>query len=358
MTVIRIVDPPRAVPLGLGLRILAHRDVTGSMFFLLPAAVALVAAVASPGTGIRVSLVSAGLLFLLQGLKTALPALFRSLATLQRMRFGFVTMGRIVSCHLAWDGKREEKPYREFLENWTVNVARSQMGKAMGCLGVIVVALFVVPLALMMLTAVAVLAFNFLQHPEGTAMAGDVDGATIAKFVAMGLVFIAMLFLFLRASRRSAVDAVAPYMEWRRLAQPGKDAVYDEHAKQLVELAKQRGERISLKEPLPANDSGVELVCKVDYSAMGEPCTAAGRARLSNRLDPAGVERLIFSNLERGRIDLFAGLPDEASIDAQGRWAEVPAAGSAAQLALTGTAAVVAIAALLWNVFLLRGILE
>lgn len=355
---IRIVDPPREIPTGLRLRILAHRDVTGSIFLLLPAAAALAAGVPSPGTGIRIGLVFVGSLFLLQGLKTALPALSRSLATLKRMRFGFVTMGRIVSCHLAWDGKREEKPYREFLENWTVNMARSQMGKAMGCVAVIVVAIFVVPLALMMLTVVVVFAVNYLQHPESAAMAGSLDGATIGKFVAMGLVFIAVLFLFLRASRRSAVDAVAPYMEWRRLAQPGKDAVYDEHAKQLVELAKERGEQISLKEPLPENYSGVELVCKVDYSAMGERCTATGRARLSNRLDPAGVERLIFSNLERGKIDLFAGLPDEASIDAQGQWADAPAAGSAAQLALTGTAAIVAIAALLWNVFLLRGILE
>lgn len=355
---IRIVDPPREIPAGLRLRILAHRDVTGSAFFLLPAAAALVAGVASLGTGIRIGLLFVGFLLMLQGLKTALPALFRSLATLQRMRFGFVTMGRIVSCHLAWDGKREEKPYREFLENWTVNVARSQMGKAMGCLGVIVVTLFAVPLALMMLTVVAALAVNFLQHPGGAAMAGEADGATIAKFVAMGLVFIVILFLFLRAGRRSAVDAVAPYMEWRRLVQPGRDAVYDEHAMQLVELAKQRGEQISLKEPLPGNYSGAELVCKVDYSAMGERCTATGRARLSNRLDPAGVERLIFSNLERGKIDLFVGLPDEASIDAQGQWADVPAAGSAAQLVLAGTAAVVAIAALLWNVFLLRAIFE
>lgn len=355
---IRIEDPPRKIPIGLRLKILVHRDVSGSLFFLLPAAAALIAGALSPETGVRAALLLVGSLFLVMGLKTALPALLRAAATLKRMRLGFVTMGRIVSCHLAWDGKRAEMPYREFLENWVVNVARSQTGKAAGCITVIFVTVFVVPLVLMMLVAAIAFAASFLRSPRGVPMAGELDGADLAKFFAMGLVFVGILFLFLRAGRQSAVDAVVPYMEWRRLAQPGKYDVYDEHAVRLLALAKERGEQISLKEPLPESHSGVELVCKVDYSAMGERCTATGRARLSNRLDPAGVERVIFNNRERDKIDLFAGLPHEACIDAQGRWSDVPALGCAALLALTGTVAVVATAAFLRNVYLLHAMFK
>jgi hypothetical protein len=194
-----------------------------------------------------------------------------------------------------------------------------------------------------MLLAVIAYVASLLESPGGTAMAGELDGRDLAKFVGMGLAFLGVLFLFLRAGRKEAVDAVVPYMEWRRLAQPGTNDVYDEHAKRLVALAKEHGEQISLKAPLPENYSAVELVCKVEYYAMGELCTATGRVRFSNRLDPAGVERVIFNNLDRGKVDFFAGLPDEAQIDAQGRWSDVSPYGPALLLALSGGAAIVAI---------------
>src|SRR5438094_10653278 len=100
---VRVADPPREIPLGLQLRLLAHRDVTGSLFFLVPAAAALLAGASRPGAGVRIVLFLIGSLFLFVSLKTAVPALYRSVATLRRMRFGFVTLGRIVSCRLAWD---------------------------------------------------------------------------------------------------------------------------------------------------------------------------------------------------------------------------------------------------------------
>lgn len=40
---VRVEDPPREIPLSLQLTLFAHRDVTGSVFFLLPAAAALIA---------------------------------------------------------------------------------------------------------------------------------------------------------------------------------------------------------------------------------------------------------------------------------------------------------------------------
>ena len=181
-------------------------------------------------------------------------------------------------------------------------------------------------------------------------MAGDLDGPYLAKWAAMGAGFIALVMLFLRFWRRGMADQVVPYMEWRRLMQPGANDVYDEHAQRLAALAKERGEQISLKAPLPENSSGIVLMCKVEYSVMGERRTSAGRAPLSNRLDPAGIERLIFHPAERKTIELFVGLPDEARIDAQGQWSSVPVLGPSVQLALTGATAAVAFAAFCWHV--------
>lgn len=351
---IRIVDPPREVPVGLQLRILMHRHVHGSVYWFLLAAATLVAGTMHPGTGVQIGLLMLGSLLLAMGLKAALPALVRAAGTLKRMRLGFETMGRIVSCRLDWDDKRMEMSYRDFLENWTVNVVRSQSGKAAGCLSTVVVAVFVIPLVMMMLVAVVAYVAGFLKSSGSAVMAGAWSGSDLATFCGMGLGFIAMVLLILRAARRSVTGAVVPYMEWRRLAHPGTNDAYDDDAMRLVALAKERGEQISLKEPLPERYPGVELVCTVEYSAMGEACTATGRARLSNRLDPAGVERILFNNLERDKVDLFAGLPDEAGLDAQGCWRDAPAFACAVHLGVTGAAAVVAIAAFLRNVTLLQ----
>ena len=339
------MDPPRQVPTGLYLKLLAHRDVTGSLLFLLPAAAALVGAASSADRLNRLVLLTIGTILLYAGLKTALPALLRSLATLQRMRHGFATMGRIVSCHLAWDSGKAEMPYREFLENWVVNVGRSQMGKATGCFTRIFVTVFIAPLGLMILLGAIVLVANSLQVPGGQATAGDLDWQHLSTFAGMGLIFVVASFLVLRIFRRSTVNAVVPYMEWRRLMQPADNAIYDEDAMRLVAEAKERGVQISLKEPLPADNAGIELICKVEYSVMGEPCIASGRVRLSNRLDPTGVERILFLPLERQKIDFFAGLPDDVRTDEQGQWRELAPRLAAAMLVLTGLTAAVAIGA-------------
>jgi hypothetical protein len=323
------------------LKVLGHRDVTGSLLYLLPAAAALIAGVASPEALLRIGLVLVGSLLLAKGVGTALPALLRSLATLERMRSGFVTLGRIVSCHLAWDSARQEMPYREFLENWVVKVSKSQMGKATGCFGMVFILIFVAPLALGMLIVALVLAAGALNIHLGEPLPADLDVPYLKKWLGMGLLSIAAILAFLRLSRKATVDAVVPYLE-----------------SEARRLTMERGEPVSLKAPLPADYSGVELICKLEYSVMGEPCTATARARFSNRLDLAGVERILFNPQERNQVDLFAGLPDEARIDEFGRWGDVPALGSAAWLALTGTVAIVAIASLLGNVPALYAILK
>ena len=153
----KLADPPREIPLGLRLRLLTPYDVTGTMMFTIPAAVLLVLAAAGPWkTAPRIGLVVVGSLFLLLTLQSVLPALVRAIATLRRMRNGFLTVGRIVSCHLAWEKKRAEMDYQQFLGNWTVNLARSQMAKAIGCFTTLVMWIFFVPLVLFMIGAYAV----------------------------------------------------------------------------------------------------------------------------------------------------------------------------------------------------------
>lgn len=336
---IQLADPPREIPLGLQLKLLASRDVTGSLLYFVPAAAALIGAAYRPEIAAKIALISIGAVFLVLGLRTALPALVRAMRTLGRMRYGFLTLGRIVSCRLAWDRKRAEMPYAEFLSNWAVNVGKSQMGKGIGCLSSIVVAVFVVPFVLMMLIAATALVMKLLHVPLGDAVAGEVDAPFLAQWIAMVVFVVAVTLLYLHYNRRQWVKAVEPYMEWRRLAQPGKDDVYDEDAMRLVESAKERGVQISLKEPLPENYSGVELICRAEYSVRGERCTGEGRVRLSNRLDPAGVERLLFHPVRREKVIFFAGLPEEVRVDTRGQWESVPAVGPAVALALTGLVA-------------------
>src|SRR6266850_7370733 len=134
LTGFKLADPPREVPPGLRLKILTPYEVTGTMVYTVPALLLLgMAAVGDWPKAPRIGMVIFGSLFLLLALQSALPAFVRAMATLRRMRYGFLTVGRIVSCHLAWEKKRAETAYVEFLENWVVNVGRSQMAKATGC---------------------------------------------------------------------------------------------------------------------------------------------------------------------------------------------------------------------------------
>jgi hypothetical protein len=209
----------------------------------------------------------------------------------------------------------------------------------MGCFSAIFVAAFVVPLVLAMSIVAIVVVLRLLQPGSGVP-AGEPDTYFLAEWIAGGVSVVAILLLFLRLAGRIEVDdGVEPYMEWRRLAQPGPHDVYDEDAKRLVESAKERGVEISLKEPLPGDYSGVELICRAEYSVRGERCTGEGRVRLSNRLDPAGVEPLLFHSERFEKVIYLAGLPEEARLDAHGQWEDVSATGPAIALGLTGLVA-------------------
>jgi hypothetical protein len=341
----RLVDPPRDIPLGLRLGILCYHDVANPILFL-PAALMLLAAFKPPDMPMRVAFFTIGSLFLWLGLRNQLPALWRGFGTLRRMRLGYVTVGHITSCHLAWDRKDKDMPYREFLGDWVVNTRKSQMDKASGCFAKLIAVAIVVPFVVMAVI-VGFVAVAFQWHVPGVDLSwSSVDAPYLAKWAAMSLAGTAAIVVMLKFLRSSERDQVVPFMEWQKLANPGRHDVYDDAAMEQVEEAKRRGVKISLKEPLPADSrSAVDLECTIDYSLAGQPCTATGRARLCKLLDLDGFEPLVFDPLRPQRVDLFVGLPEEVAIDAQSQWAAVPGAVPALRLLLAGGAALVAIAA-------------
>ena len=81
--------------------------------------------------------------------------------------------------------------------------------------------------------------------------------------------------------------------------------------------------------------------------------TSPRLAPLCNRLDLAGVERLLYDPLDHRKIVLFVGLPGQASIDELGEWCDVPGSAPGIKLALNATIAVLASWFLLNNALVL-----
>jgi hypothetical protein len=145
-------------------------------------------------------------------------------------------------------------------------------------------------------------------------------------------------------------------MQWRKLTNPGEDAVYDADGARLVREAKEKGADLSLKEPLPKEYSGIELICQVEYSLQGVKQAGEGRLRLCDRLDLAGVEALLFDPARPADVIFMGGLPAEVGLDEFGRWKDVQAPMSTILLVLTalvGGATLLALAAHLpWIVYI------
>ena len=348
----RIVDPPREVPTGLALRILAG-SIPASLFWFVPAAATLITVAKRPSMDItlQVLLELLGFAMLAMGYLAVVPDLVRSLATLRRMRTGVEATGRIVACRPAWDGKGDEMPYRAFLEDWLGRTMQSQMGKFTGCL----VKLFFLGMAVPALLMALVLAVAALVNLPMLMAGGTMGGVSLrdaGAFIGMAVVlaiFIAVMLYFLR---RDTLETAGDYIDWAR-QQAAYRAGADPATVALIATAREQARGIALKEPLPTQDSGVELICSVEFSAMGELRKASGRARLCNRLDLAGVERLLVDPLDARKVQLFVGLPDDARTDERGEWQDIPAAASGIKLALVVAAALVATVALLTNALML-----
>src|SRR5689334_16019458 len=99
---IRLADPPREIPSGLNYLLLAQTTAMGSVL-LYAIALALIMISFGFPTAPRLGLLMIAAILLYSCLRAALPAMWRTAQALGCMKDGFMTVGRIVSCRLAWD---------------------------------------------------------------------------------------------------------------------------------------------------------------------------------------------------------------------------------------------------------------
>lgn len=342
----RIVDPPREVPSGLRLHVLGQGDVVRSLLFFGLAAAALLFAASHPGmrTPVQMGLLLVGWPLVLLGYYGALPGIARNLVTLRWMRNGFEGTGHIVACRLAGTTKRNDVPYREFLQDWLARTMRTAMGKWMGCFVVVILLVLVVPTVLTTVVLGVAVVANYRMLVDGGSMGGVTirDAVTLIEY---GLVFIVATVVMLRLLVWNTMGTLDSYVQWAR-TQGGRDPRDEARTLELVASAREQAKDIQLKDPLPKEDPGVELICRVDFSAMGELRSATGRVPLSDRLDLAGVERLLFDPLHPREVSLFVGLPVAARVNELGQWRDIPPGASGLKLAAVAAAAIVATAAL------------
>lgn len=340
----RIADPPRALPLTLQLEVLAHRDVTGNLLYLVPAVLLQIAGAMHPNPHVRVAFFIFSALFIVVVLVTLPSALYRRWSTLRRMRYGILAAGRIRTCRLSWDRPGAAMPYRDFLGDWAAIVARSQTAKFTGCLARVVILVFAVPFVLMALMLVLIWGAMYFSGSIGKGQAVDFDGLYVAQWLAGTCVVVAVIGLILQLFRRNMQKAASELIEGHRieLRRAAGLPLFPDDAP-----PDQPDAPVVLKEPLPVDGAGVLLSCSVEFKVIGEPRTAAATAPLSVRLNLKGEEQLLFDPAHQSRVELLVNLPAAARVDAHGEWIPVSGYLAAVLLALTGGLAV-AVTTALW----------
>jgi hypothetical protein len=156
------------------------------------------------------------------------------------------------------------------------------------------------------------------------------------------VVGITVWWAVLRAFRWFVVFQAGRTIRGQLRRERGEDA----DARQLESMKFDPLQRMTLQVPLPSHDTGMDLVCGVEYIAQGERRTGEGRLALSDRLDLAGIEPLLFSPGGHPRVLFLQWLPPRVRLNARGEWETPSHAGPAARVAVVALAATLAIAAL------------
>jgi hypothetical protein len=311
--------PPRDVPRGLELRMLG-RTVDPSLVFSIPAAVVLCAtAIVRPPMAGRIVLLIVGLVLLYPAWRLAIPPLRRAMRTVRRMRLGSATLGRMVTARFEWDSRGAAKPYGEFIGNYVVMLARSQVNKVTGCvIGCFGFALLI-PFTLVIVAVGIALVLNKLGVGHVT-VEGDASFAYFAKFVGGSVLFFLTSGIYIWWWRRDIANQAEAMVEEARAESAGGRDFPDAHTRQLMAMARDPGVEIPLKEPLPAaSASNAWLICGVEYSAGGAKQLAETRVPLTSELNLHAIEPLLFEQARPGEVDLFLMLSREAAIEV-GQW--------------------------------------
>lgn len=323
--------PPRFVPLGVRLLLLAHHSVTGTLWFTLPAAVMLlVAAISQLPRGARTALVVFGAVLLLLGIRMGLPPLRRGMRRVQRLATGTLTLGRIVSCHLEAQSERDAKPYAEFLRKYATIGTAQAVSLATGC----AFKLIFVPLGALiglMVIAFVITAIARLFNPAIDA--GDMDFENFLRFCLGLIAMLVIVIVSLESWRKAAVPLVDAYLEIKtRIAMLEEDEYEREWIKKVLDEAA----AVGLDAPLPErSDAGIPITCTVEYVTMGKRRTGIGSAVIGDHLNLAGVEPLLFDPANPGEVELFAGLSTRIKVK-DGRWWPIRWVPTATRLAVAG----------------------
>lgn len=337
----RIAESPRDLPAGVAAAVIASRDFSASLAFLLPAAAAAIGAVNADTPDMQWVLLAFDAVLFLLGLRLVLRALLRSIPVLHRMRTGSLALGRITACRHVWQKKTADQPYEEFLPTWVTQAGASQVNKATGCLTTVVVALFVLPFLLIAAGGFVMLLMRAMGI-GATPDPGDPSIRELLGWAALALAIVAASFVVVRvvkslasgAARRGAPAPVA-----------SRHAPMDGHLSAGSAHAAGNGQPITLQSPLPTYAAGVDLICQAEYSVVGERHVGEGRLRLSDRIDLEGVELLLFSPSHRGRLVFLASLPPTVKIGARGEWEATSTTETTLKVAIVVAAAGIALLA-------------
>jgi uncharacterized membrane protein len=321
-----------------------HREITTSLNWSIPATVCLLlSAIAQPLRGARVALVIVGAVCLLLAMRRSVPRISRALDTIKLMRWGRLSLGRILKCGMGWGPLSGMVPFADFVKKVDAVDDYTYPRYLFGCLFGFIGIMMAIPAV--GFVVMLVLAFLMkLLNVRGVTFQGDYSFAFFVQSIGMVIVVVLMFFLV------RFIMIIVYMMKLDEVA--NEDRGPEEQVSKAAAL--ERELRVAFSLPMPKSGQQKEfpdenldwmLACKVEYPGIGKIRAADAPAHFSPRLNRSGVEPLLFHPGMPGRIELLVGLPVQIAL-ANGEWVALPVAGPAFKLAITAVVFLLALTAL------------
>ena len=343
----RISDPPRRVPLGVKLALFDHREITTSLNWSLPAAVCLLlSAIAQPLRGARIALVLVGTVCLILSMRRSVPRISKALDTIKRMRYGRLTLGRIVECGMGWGPLRGRRPFAEFLKKWDAVDDYTYPRYMFGCLFTFFGLLFVLPMGAFLVLFGLALVMKALNVP-GVTFEGDFSFSYFLQALGMTILAVIMFFV-VRFIMIIYLMVKGDQIANERLAPQDQVSVAASLERELREAFSMQLPKPEKAKPFPDDNLDWKLNCKVEYPGAGKAQVAKATARFSYRLNRSGIEPLLFHPAIPAEVDLLQALPPQVILSG-GNWIELPVARPAVMLAITALVYLTALTALAYE---------